>query len=346
MKISVIVPIYNVEPFIDRCIDSILNQTHTNLEIILIDDGSPDNCGKICDEYAKRDNRIKVIHKQNGGLSSARNAGLDIATGDYIAFVDSDDWIDQGMYATLLSIAQENDADIVECNYRFYRPWKTENKILESENTKETKIYSNIQALEELYFGPQLFSNIAIMVWNKIYKAELIGEMRFLEGYIHEDVLFTPQMLYNAKKIVKFYDTFYNYNIHLGQSSTSGMKISPFKLNSAIYVRKQISQFFIQHPLKKITDYTISAYINALANGYFECSVQKKSNLEFKNMLSSLSNELKTMEDEIYKNPYVKPKWKYKLLFNMPLLYVFLVNLLRTIRSVPYKLKVIFTGKN
>ncbi|OUQ56652.1 hypothetical protein B5E58_10530, partial [Tyzzerella sp. An114] len=93
-KISVIVPIYNVEKYLNRCVDSIINQTYKNLEIILVDDGSPDNCGKICDEYAKKDNRIKVVHKENGGVSSARNVGLNIATGDYIGFVDGDDWID------------------------------------------------------------------------------------------------------------------------------------------------------------------------------------------------------------------------------------------------------------
>ena len=142
-KISVIVPIYKTEQFLSKCIDSIINQTYKNLEIILVDDGSPDNCPKICDEYAKRDNRIKVIHKENGGLSSARNAGIEIATGDFSAFVDSDDWIDSDMYESLVKLSDEYNADIAECGYRFIRPWKVENKILDGSNTCKTMIFNH-----------------------------------------------------------------------------------------------------------------------------------------------------------------------------------------------------------
>ena len=115
--ISVIVPIYNVEKYLDRCLKSIINQTYKNLEIILIDDGSPDNCGTICDEYAKKDNRIKVVHKDNGGLVKARNTGLDIATGEYISFIDPDDWIELNMYEEMIKIADETNTDIVRCGY-------------------------------------------------------------------------------------------------------------------------------------------------------------------------------------------------------------------------------------
>ena len=113
--ISVIVPIYNVEKYLDRCVDSIINQTYKNLEIILVDDGSPDNCLAICDSWAEKDRRIKVIHKENGGVSSARNSALDIASGDYIGFVDSDDWIEPDMYEILIKNAKKYDADISRC---------------------------------------------------------------------------------------------------------------------------------------------------------------------------------------------------------------------------------------
>ena len=106
-KISVIVPVYNVENYLRRCVDSIINQTYKNLEIILVDDGSPDNCPVICDEYAQKDSRIKVIHKENGGLSSARNCGMDMATGEYIGFVDGDDWIESDMYKFLIENAEK-----------------------------------------------------------------------------------------------------------------------------------------------------------------------------------------------------------------------------------------------
>lgn len=112
-KCSCIVPIYNVEKYLPQCIESILNQTHSNFELILVDDGSPDNCGKICDEYEKKDNRIAVIHKKNGGVSAARNAGLDAATGEYICFSDSDDWLEKDYIEYLLNLSIENDAEYV-----------------------------------------------------------------------------------------------------------------------------------------------------------------------------------------------------------------------------------------
>ena len=118
-KVSIIVPVYNVEKYLDKCIESIVNQTYRNIEIILVDDGSPDKCPEICNEWAKKDDRIKVIHKENGGLSSARNAALEIAQGDYITFVDSDDWIENDMIQSMLTCAAKNDADIVCCGFYF-----------------------------------------------------------------------------------------------------------------------------------------------------------------------------------------------------------------------------------
>ena len=115
--ISVIVPVYNVEKYLVQCINSILNQTIKNLEIILVDDGSLDNSGKICDEFSKKDDRIVAIHKENNGLSSARNAGLEIANGNYIGFVDSDDWLDEHMYEILLKLIKENNSDISCCDF-------------------------------------------------------------------------------------------------------------------------------------------------------------------------------------------------------------------------------------
>ena len=113
--ISVIVPVYNVEQYIHQCVDSILSQTYKNLEIILVDDGSPDNCPAICDEYARNDDRVKIIHQENGGISAARNSALDLCTGEYIAFVDSDDWIESNAYEEMMSEMQKKDLDVVFC---------------------------------------------------------------------------------------------------------------------------------------------------------------------------------------------------------------------------------------
>lgn len=178
--ISIIVPVYKVEPFLRRCVDSLVNQTYHDLEIILVDDGSPDNCGKICDEYAATDSRIHVIHKQNGGLSSARNAGLEVARGEYIAFVDSDDWVEADTYAKLYELIQQYNADIAECALRFYRPWKPERLFLEGQNTKSVRVFTNREALDRLYFGPQLLSDISITVCDKLYRATLLHDLRFV----------------------------------------------------------------------------------------------------------------------------------------------------------------------
>ena len=115
--ISVIVPIYKVEDYLDRCIQSLVNQTYKNLEIILVDDGSPDDCPRICDEWEKRDQRIKVIHKENGGLSDARNAGMKVMVGAYVSYIDSDDWIAQDMYQKMINAIKKNNADICECAF-------------------------------------------------------------------------------------------------------------------------------------------------------------------------------------------------------------------------------------
>ena len=111
-KISIIVPIYNVEKYLDKCVSSILNQTFTDFELLLVDDGSPDRCGEMCDEYAKKDSRVKVIHRKNGGLSAARNSGIDAACGKYIGFIDSDDYIEENMYEHLYDVITKYDADI------------------------------------------------------------------------------------------------------------------------------------------------------------------------------------------------------------------------------------------
>ena len=121
-KVSIVVPVYKVEEYIDRCLDSLLNQTLKDIEIILVDDGSPDNCPKICDEYAQKDARVRVVHKQNEGLGYARNSGMEVAVGEYIAFVDSDDFVDIRMFEELYDVARGNDSDVVYCNiYKYYK---------------------------------------------------------------------------------------------------------------------------------------------------------------------------------------------------------------------------------
>lgn len=192
--ISIIVPIYKVEKYLEKCINSIIKQTYKNLEIILVDDGSPDNCGKICDEYAKKDSRIKVIHKPNGGISDARNAGIQMATGDYIGFVDSDDYIEKDMYEILINNLKKEKADIsVISNYEVYG-----NKII---NTKKQGIYA-VMSSEETIIKMNSFGYFGVGLWDKLYKAELFKELDFPKGKKSEDWYIIYKLVDKAQKIV------------------------------------------------------------------------------------------------------------------------------------------------
>ena len=204
--VSIIVPIYKVEPYLQRCLDSIVNQTHTNLDIILVDDGSPDNCAKICDEYAAKDKRITVIHKQNGGLSDARNAGLDISKGEYVSFVDSDDWIANTYIEQLLKAVKDNNAEVAICNYL-----KTEQSYdLKINNVKHPKyeILYPKSAVKKLWSQERI---IFVIACGKLIKKSLFNDIRFPKGFIHEDEFTTYKLLYNASKTIFLDIPFYCY---------------------------------------------------------------------------------------------------------------------------------------
>lgn len=193
-KISIIVPIYNVEKYINKCVDSILGQTFKDFELILVDDGSPDRCGKICDEYAQKDARVKVVHKENGGLSDARNRGIEEAKGEYIGFVDSDDYIDKDMYEILYDSLIENNADISVCGvYDCYSDRIAQNNI-----DGKMHVFSNQEALKEVLYGKKLTA----FAVNKLYKREVFDNMRFPVGKIYEDSFLIPTIFANSEKIV------------------------------------------------------------------------------------------------------------------------------------------------
>jgi glycosyltransferase involved in cell wall biosynthesis len=205
LKLSIIVPIYNVENYVRQCINSILNQTYTNFELILVDDGSTDKSGKICDEYSIKDTRIKVIHKENGGLSSARNSGLDIATGDLIGFIDGDDFIEDDMYEVMYQLLVEFNADIVECNFK--KVMEKSLNPLENDEIYDGKIEigDNWFALKKLLEQP--IRNVA---WNKLYKRELFVNLRY-PNKLYEDGFLTYKLFYKQKKYVFVNLDKYNY---------------------------------------------------------------------------------------------------------------------------------------
>ena len=201
--ISVIVPIYKFEKYLKRCVDSLLAQSYSDFELILVDDGSPDNCGSICEEYAAKDKRIRVIHKENGGLSDARNAGLRIAKGEYVAFVDSDDWVATNYLETLLKVIELTDSDICECEVL-----KTTGEIEKYEKSEKKYIsYSSKEALELLICDKILHQ----YVWNKLYKRSCLKDILFAVGKINEDEFWTYQIFGNARRITKISDVLYYY---------------------------------------------------------------------------------------------------------------------------------------
>ena len=202
--ISVIVPVYKVEKYIHKCIESIINQTYDNLEIILIDDGSPDNCPKICDEYALRDNRIKVIHQENKGLSSARNKGIELAKGEYIGFVDSDDYIEPSMFQDLYNAIVENNVDISICNFYVIND-KTKEKNVK--NSCENKQYNKMEALKEIL----LDTHIQSYAWNKLYKRKLFEDVKYPVGKKYEDIGTTFYLFERSNKIQYIGKPEYNY---------------------------------------------------------------------------------------------------------------------------------------
>jgi len=209
--VSVIVPVYKVEDYLRKCVDSILAQTYKNLEIILVDDGSPDNCGKICDEYALMDKRIKVIHKENGGLSDARNAGLDICTGEYIAFVDSDDWVDEDYIATFMKYAQPDT--IVCCGYkRIYLKKSIPHRMLA---VKEFSAVEAIKVQQEqeiaVSTGASNVNPITNAVWNKLYPKKFFDKIKFPVGKVYEDIYVCFELFLKSQKVVVVPNTTYNY---------------------------------------------------------------------------------------------------------------------------------------
>ena len=200
--ISIIVPVYKVEPYLRQCVNSILDQTYRNIEILLIDDGSPDRCGEICEEFARRDVRIRVFHTENKGLSEARNLGLREAKGEYIGFVDSDDWIKPTMYERLIRNLEETGADICVCGY------EREPRSIEKEFSSAATVYRGKESVIALLAG-----KINNAVWNKLWRSELFRDISFPEGRNYEDLAIFPRIMRAGRTVAVIPDKEYHYRI-------------------------------------------------------------------------------------------------------------------------------------
>lgn len=267
IQISIIVPIYNVEKCLRRCIDSILNQTFKDFELILVNDGSTDKCEEICDEYAKKDNRIIVIHKENGGLSSARNAGLDIAKGKYIGFVDSDDYIHSEMYSTLKYELEKNDSDIVICGYKDI--FDLEANFYEVLNLNyRVENYNSFECIKGIYHNNKV--NF-IVAWNKLYKRELFNKIRYPINRIYEDAFIAPELIYKSKKI-SFIDNKYYY-YYIREDSITRSKFSMKNIDE-IYLRVERIKFLKRIREKELLDYEVNFFINSFFYIYYKAKCE------------------------------------------------------------------------
>lgn len=320
--ISVIVPIYKVEDYIRECIESIINQTYKNLEIILVDDGSPDNCGQICDDYAKKDNRIKVIHKENGGLSSARNAGLEIAKGEYISFIDSDDYVSERFIEILYRLCYENNADVAECNLLRFK-----NKIEKIEYSDGTvNLYDNIQMQMRLYAKPVQVRTV--IVCNKLYKKVLFETLRFPVGKINEDEFTTYKVFNNTdKKIVVTSEILYFYRYN--ENSITGRSFNVKRLDVFEAYDERMA-FYQKVKQKFLYNCTIVKYQEILADYYV---LAKKEITVPKEALNIIYNKAKENFEKYknIKNIPLKKRIKVKLFMSMPNLYSYLISIKRFI---------------
>lgn len=213
--ISLIVPVYNVADYLETCLQSIINQTYKNLEIIVVDDGSDDGSSALCDDYARMDQRIRVIHLPHGGVSMARNAGLDMATGEFLGFVDSDDWIEPDMYEMLYTLLIDNAADVSACSYFLDQRGKA-SKIIN--NSGELYVFSKKEIIRALVKNEQVKSYL----WAKLFKRNLFDRLSFPVGRVYEDVAVLYKVFYASQKVVMIGQPKYHYMIHKNNSITRG----------------------------------------------------------------------------------------------------------------------------
>lgn len=295
IKISVIVPCYNIKSYLPRCIESILAQTYKNLEVILISDGSTDGTDEVIREYAKKDSRIIPVFKQNSGVSDTRNRGLDMATGDYIGFVDGDDYIEPEMYETLLKNAIENNADISHCGYQMVFPSRVDYYY----NTGKKVIQDNKKGIRDIIVGDYVEPSPCI----KIYRKNIVNNLRMPPDIkINEDVIFNFYAFVNSQKSVYEDLPFYHYILRKGSAATS--KINQNKLFDPVRVRKEIFEYSLKNLDNEIQSVAYSSYLNSIINLYRVVSNSKLK--EYKEDSFILKRQIKEIKGNFMLSKRVK----------------------------------------
>ncbi|BES66421.1 hypothetical protein SANA_28600 [Gottschalkiaceae bacterium SANA] len=260
VKISVIVPVYNVEQYLEKCIESILAQTIKDLEVILVDDGSRDRSGMICDTYQALDERIIVIHQNNQGLSCARNRGLEIAKGEFVGFVDSDDWVDEDMYQTLLVEFEQAGIDIVQCGIK-----SIYHDRIEKVRNESSRVLSNEEALYMHMQNKQYSPS----VWNKLFRHEVITDIRFQAGKIHEDYYFQYRALLKTDQVVLLETCKYNH-IHTNENSITSGAFSPKDFHKLEAFEERM-RFLNHHQNPRLAEEAEKAYYKLAMDFYYRC---------------------------------------------------------------------------
>lgn len=305
MVVSVIVPVYNAEQYLEECIQCILAQSYSDYELILVNDGSTDRSGDICDRYAEQDRRIQVIHKENGGSASARNLGLDCAKGKYIAFVDADDLVHRDFLHTLVGVAEKYYADIVQCEYQVIRDRDVADITRQMEPGIES-ICSNIEMMEE--FCKKSTYVPTALLWNKLWRAELFKNLRFPEGRGIDDEYLSYQLLYRGNKTVKVEQKPYYYFM----SPNSQMRSAPSikKLDSIEALEQQL-QFFQDHDLKRCYNMLLYRYYSSVIGG---CRLIQRYFPEEEEKLKTLQNKRRSFWKAVFVR---ETPWKDKIFLLM-----------------------------
>ena len=310
-KVSVIVAAYNIEKYIARCLDSILNQTYKNLEIIVVNDGSSDNTGEIIDKYSEKDIRIKVIHKENSGVSSARNKGLDMSTGDYIGFVDGDDTIEPDMYELLVSNAINYTADISHCGYKLI---EGQEEIL-MHGTNQIIIQDRKKGILDLLDG----SMVEPGIWNKVFKRSIIEGIRLDESIkINEDLLFN-MLLFNKSSKSVFHDvTKYNY-IKRDESATTSSLNNIRKITDPRNVYNKILEIFKNE--EEILPYAKKMNIDRNINLYNILTLE--GDIDFINLRNEIKEYIKSKQSEVKRNNLISKKTRIMMwgILYLPFIY-------------------------
>lgn len=298
-EISIIVPVYNVENYINGCIDSILNQEFKNFELILVNDGSTDKSGLICDEYEKKDDRVKVIHQEYKGVSAARNVGINNAKGHYIGFVDSDDYIYKDMYSTLYNLCEQTNSDIGVC--KLFR--EIDGKIINLDDKLIIKEMDNEEAMKELFKGILYRFSLA----NKLFKKSCFNGVEFPEGRIHEDLSTTYKLFANSAKTVYTNSTGY---VYVKRSNSILTKQFYEKRLDAFYGWDEILQF-MKYYSNELDEYVNSAFGYGSIDNIFYILNQVNDKVSREKYLSKIRIYTKKYNRELMKNSNLSVKQKF-----------------------------------